>query len=176
MDFTGAHLRRNGERIFVRTLEIVDATERYASWLNDPEVNRFLATKSATVGELRDYIAKKDAQTDALYFGIFLKENDLHIGTVKLEPIDLTGKKATIAIMLGDKTYWGKGLAGEAMKLLINYCFETLGIEEVNLGVVAQNTSAIRSYEKLGFREVKRDFAYVTYGDEIHDQVWMTLK
>lgn len=175
MDFSGAHLRLDGDRIYARTLEVADATERYASWLNDPEVNRFLATKGATVGELREYIAKKITRPDALYFGIFLNENDLHIGTVKLEPIDLIGKKATIAIMIGDKSYWGRGLAGEAMTLLIRYCFDTLGIEEMHLGVVAKNIAAIRSYEKLGFREVKRDLASVTYGDEIHDQVWMTL-
>lgn len=177
MDFTNIKLVFLGERVSLRVMDECDATERYASWLNDPDVNRFLATKSATVAELRDYIARKNRQTDTLYFGIFLQANDFpHIGTIKLEPIDLIEKKATIAVMIGDKSFWGKGLAPEAMKILIEYCFQTLGIEEINLGVVAKNIAAIRSYEKLGFREIKRDLAYVTYDDEVHDQVWMELK
>lgn len=174
MDFANKKLSLSGSRVILRILEDRDATERYAGWLNDPEVNRFLATKSATVTELREYIAKKHAQKDALFFGIYLKENDLIIGTVKLEPIELPKKRATIAVMIGEKTEWGKGYAGEAMKLLMDWCFDELGCEEVNLGVVAKNIAAIRAYEKLGFRETKRDLGYIRYGDELHDQVWMT--
>lgn len=176
MDFSGVTKKFEGARVRLRVMDERDATEEYAAWVNDPEVHRFMTTKSATVPELREYIAKKNAQSDALFFGIFLKENGKHIGSVKLEPIELPKKRATIAVMIGDKTQWGKGYAGEAMKILMDWCFDTLGCEEVNLGVVAKNTAAIRAYEKLGFREIKRDLGYIRYGDELHDQVWMTAK
>lgn len=174
--FAGVRRSFEGQRIVLRTMEESDATERYASWLNDPEVNRFLATKSATMEELRAYITQKNSQKDAVLFGVFLKDNGAHIGTVKLEPLELTKKQATIAVMIGDKSCWGKGYAGEAMQLLIEWCFTELGCTEVNLGVVAKNAAAIRTYEKLGFRETRRDPGYVQYGDEVHDQVWMALK
>ncbi len=174
MDFSGVTKEFEGDRIRLRVMDQRDATGQYAGWLNDPEVNKFLATKSATVPELQTYIDAKHKQSDALFFGVYLKTDGTHIGTVKLEPIELEKKRATIAVMIGEKEYWGKGYAGEAMKILMDWCFSELGCEEMNLGVIAKNTGAIRTYEKLGFKEVKRDLGYIRYGDELHDQVWMT--
>jgi len=152
-----------------------DATERYASWLNDPDVNTYLATKSTSMLELRAYIKSKNAQADTLLLGIFLHENDTHIGTVKLEPIDTLNKRATIAILIGEKQEWGKGLAGEAMSMLIEYCFSELHLNEVNLGVLAQNEHAIRSYTKLGFKETRREIGAVHYPNGVFDQVIMAI-
>ena len=163
------------ERIYLRTLTNSEANEQYRSWLCDPEVNRFLATKSATIQELCDYIKQKNEQSDALFYGIFWRASDEFIGTIKLEPINISEHKAVIAIMVGDKNYWGKGVAGEAMGLLMNYAFTELGILEMELGVIGQNVSAIRAYEKLGFKEVKREIGKVRYEDEVLDQVTMRL-
>ena len=171
MDYSDAKFSFEGPRVTLRIMEDGDATERYAGWINDPEVNRFLGTKHTTVQGLRDYIAQKDA----LFFGIFLKDGT-HIGTVKLEPIEHEKNCATIAVMIGDKTCWGKGYAAEAMQLLIDWCFQELKFDEVNLGVIAKNAAAIRAYEKMGFVETKREMAYVQYGDEVHDHVLMALK
>lgn len=155
-DFKSKKLKLAGERIYLRFMEISDATEEYCGWLNDPEVNRFLKTKSAAINELRAYIVKKNEQPDVLFFGIFLKDGDKHIGTITLRGIDLVAGKATIAMMIGNKNYWGKGLIGEAMRLLIDYSFRELDLKEINLGVASQNISAIRAYEKIGFAEIGR--------------------
>lgn len=168
-------LRLNGERIYLRIMEISDATEEYCGWLNDPEVNRFLETKSATIDGLRAYIVQKEEQPDVLFLGIFLKDGDKHIGTITLRGIDLAVGKATIAMMIGNKNYWGKGLIGEAMRLVIDYSFQKLGLGEINLGVVDQNVSAIHAYEKMGFVEVGRKFG-VKYGNENYDEITMALK
>ena len=172
---TGKKLKLDGERIYLRTLEAADATEEYCGWLNDPEVNRFLVTKSSIVDELRSYIIKKTGQPDILFLGIFLKDGGKHIGTITLRGIDLTAGKATIAMMIGDKNYWGKGLIGEAMRLLTGYAFKNLDLKEIELGVVSQNVSAIRAYEKMGFIETGRKLG-VKYGDENYDEIMMALK
>ncbi len=165
-----------GERLYLRHMEKGDATEKYCSWLNDPQVNKYLATKGATISELESYILQKNTQNDALLFGIFINNNGSHIGTVKLEPVNFDKKEATIGIMVGDKDYWGKGLAGEAMKLLIDYCFNNLGCKSVNLGVIKQNESAIRTYQKLGFSIIKIVDGAVKYPNGIFDQVLMEIK
>lgn len=153
-----------------------DATPAYASWLNDREVNAYLSTKSATVSELKEYIATKNNSEHAELYGIFLKEKDIHIGTVKLEPIDRTHGWATIGILIGDKRQWGKGIAGEALRLLIKYCFQELHLDEVRLGVLAQNTNALRAYQKIGFKEISRTLGAVRYPNGICDQVEMKLQ
>ena len=165
-----------GHRVYLKHLDKEDATQKYCDWLNDSQVNKYLATKNATISDLQSYILNKNNQDNTLLFGIFMIEDNNYIGTVKLEPIDFHKKEATIAIMIGDKNYWGKGLAGEAMKLLIDYCFNNLGYRSINLGVTKQNESAVRTYQKLGFSIINIEEKAVRYPNGIFDQVTMEIK
>lgn len=162
-----------GEQVYLRPLETHDATERYCHWLNDPEVNKYLETRQATIAELQAYITEKRAKDDCLFLGIFLKETDQHIGNVKLEPIDLQKKIATVGILIGEKEHWGKGIATEVTNLISDYAFQNLQLHEVNLGVLAANKPAIRVYEKCGFYTYQVDPASMNHDGVIYDQVWM---
>lgn len=144
-----------GKQVYLQELSEEHATDAYAGWLNDPEVNKYLETRSTTTRELREYIREKQASNNAVLFGIFSNENGKHIGNVKLEPIDRKQKKATLGLLIGDKEYWGKGIGTEATELATRYAFDVLGMQEVNLGVIATNAAAIRVYEKCGFRVEK---------------------
>lgn len=139
----------------MKTLNADNATEEYCGWLNDPEVNRYLETRQATKESIKKYIEEKNKSSDSLFLGIFFKENEKHIGNIKLEPIDFKDYKATMGILIGDKNYWGKGVGTEAVKLIVKYGFENLGLLEINLGVISENKAAIRVYEKAGFRVEK---------------------
>jgi len=141
-----------GERIYLRILEEDDASEEYASWINDSEVNRYLETKKTTAEDLKKYIAEKRKSEECLFFGIFLKESKKHIGNIKLEPIDTKEKIATMGMMIGDKSHWGKGIATEALNILVDWAFNNLDIYEIDLGVLKDNAAAIKVYEKSGFK------------------------
>ena len=175
MDLVSVDVTLETPRLFLRTLVPNDVNDDYVSWLNDPEINRYLLTKSATRESLRQYIADKRAAADALFLGIFLKPALRMIGTIKLEPIHVAEKNATIAIMIGDRASQGRGYGPEAMQALIAYTFDTLKLEEINLGVIAEHTGAIRAYEKVGFRETKRTQGSVRYGESVYDHVTMVL-
>lgn len=156
-----------GKRIYLRAMSVDDATKEYAGWLNDPAVHRFLDTKHTTTDKLRAYIAAKNESPDALLYGIFLHGSEpeqvlrdkmcagKHIGTIKLEPLDTESRESAIAVMVGEKQYWGGGYGSEAMQLLIEYAFNTLGLTAIYLGVNAENWKAVLSYEKLGFRRIQ---------------------
>src|SRR5688572_28708640 len=107
-----------GPQVGLRELRESDASDAYASWLNDPVVNQYLETRSVALPELRNYIRAKAESPTALLFGIFWKENGKHIGNVKLEPIDRDKGEATMGILIGDKDYWGKGVATETTNLV----------------------------------------------------------
>ena len=140
-----------GQRIYLRILTVNDASEKYCSWINDSDVNRFLESKKITIKELQEYIENKYNNPNCIFLGIFLKNNNVHIGNVKLEPIDFKEKKATLGILIGEKNCWGKGYATEALKLLINYSFNIIDLKEIDLGVNKKNVGAIKSYQKSGF-------------------------
>lgn len=140
-----------GKRIYLRTLVKEDASERYASWINDSEVNKFLDTKKTTVSDLKNYIDVKNKDPNCIFFGIFLKTNNSHIGNLKLEPIDFKEKKAFLGILIGEKDYWNKGYATEVLNTIVNYAFESLKLEEINLGVYKENKGAVKAYLKSHF-------------------------
>ncbi len=163
----GKKVKIEGKRIYLRTLSEKSATKEYCGWLNNPEVNQYLETREATTAGLKKYIEKKNRNPNCLFLGIFFKENQKHIGNIKLEPIDFKNRKATIGILIGEKDYWGRGIGAEATALLVDYGFKDLNLKEINLGVRAQNKAAIRVYEKVGFKVEKI---------ELSDKVSMSIK
>jgi len=153
MNLKNKKIRINGNRIYLRKLDEKDATQEYCDWLNDPEVNKYLETREATIKGLRQYIKDKNKDPNCLFLGIFLKENEKHIVNIKLEPVDFKNKKVIfLGMLIGDKKYWGKGIGTDATKLLVNWAFDNLKLEEIKLGVLSENTAAIKVYTKAGFQ------------------------
>ena len=145
-------IKIDGKRIYLRPLDENDASEDYCSWINDKEVNKYLESKKTTVENLKKYIIRRYYDPNCLFLGIFLKNKDIHIGNVKLEPIEFKKRIATLGILIGEKKSWNKGLATEALKSLIYYAFSNLKLDEINLGVQKKNIGAIRAYQKCDFR------------------------
>ena len=60
-------------------------------------------------------------------------------------------RKAEFGINLGDVAYQNKGFGTEAARLAIRFGFEELNLNRIGLSVFANNTRAIRCYQKAGF-------------------------
>jgi|GEM_PF-445132 len=169
-----------GKQIYLKKLNKYNATNKYCSWLNDKEVNKYLVNKyregrKATINEIKKYIHEKNNNSGCFLFGIFFKNNNKHIGNIKLEPIDFNKKNAITGILIGDKKYWGKGIASEAIKLVINFSFKNLKLSELNLGVLPENKSAIRVYEKNGFILDKIKRKSIKLENKLYDNYLMKL-
>lgn len=163
----------HAQRLYLRPLTEWDATEAYAGWINDSEVNRYLTSKSATPESLRAYIQERMHRTDVEFYGIFLNEGDTRIGTIKLEPLSKEEGNATIGIMIGEKAYWGGGYGPEAMRCLMRHAFEDLELSEIRLGVIGQNERAVHAFQKLGFHQTHLDSGSIHMNGETYDKVLM---
>lgn len=165
-----------GERIYLQHLSEANATEEYSAWLNDPEVNFFLETRQASLQDLRDYIQTKNNDPQAELLGVFDRKTDTHIGNVKLEPIDRVQKTAVFGIVIGNKQYWGHGIGTETVKLTLDYAFTILGLDEVQLGVIAENQRAQRTFEKSGFEFVRVEPQTLDHDGKLFDKIVMSAK
>jgi glutamate-1-semialdehyde 2,1-aminomutase len=143
-----------GDRVYLRTLEPGDVNEAYLSWLNDPEVTRFLQTGAspATLASLRRYVGQLAQSPDTILLAIAEKDTSRHVGNIKLGPIHRIHRRADLGIMIGDKARWGLGYAQEAVGLLLDHAFNRLNLHKVTLGVDAGHGQAVRLYRDLGFR------------------------
>ncbi|KPV97329.1 Mycothiol acetyltransferase [Pseudoalteromonas sp. P1-9] len=129
------------------------ATKHYLSWFADPHTQQFIVTLAHSLEELKTYIAAKRADEKCLFLGIFYHGS--HIGNIKYEPIESSKAQATMGILIGEKDWRGKGVAGEVIMASSIYLREHYGINRILLGVEQENIAAVQAYKKLGFVNYK---------------------
>jgi ribosomal-protein-alanine N-acetyltransferase len=140
-----------GDRVILKPITESFCTQKYLSWLNDPEVYKYLSSGGDfTMDQLVNFVRRKSFE-DIFFWAIIVKENYSHIGNIKIDKIDKKDLHGEYGIMIGDKSVWGKGYAAEVSKIVIDYCFNVFGLKEIRLGVHQQNISAIKLYHRLGF-------------------------
>lgn len=94
-------------------------------------------------------ISKREERTDFV-FGIFEKKESELTGVIGLNNIDWKNKVGEIGYWIGEK-YWNKGLATEAVKKMLQFCFEESNLKLVYAKVYESNKASIRVLEKNGF-------------------------
>jgi RimJ/RimL family protein N-acetyltransferase len=119
--------------------------------MNDPAVITYLESGGDyTIEKIREYLLAVEARS-ILFWAIQLKISGKHIGNIKIDPVNEKHSLGEYAIMMGDRSEWGKGYAMEASKTVIQYCFETVKLRKLTLGVIENNVAAVNLYYKLGF-------------------------
>ena len=61
-----------------------------------------------------------------------------------------------MGLLIGDKSYWGKGYATEAIGLVSSYAFETLNLFKVTAGCYEGNVGSLKAFLKDDFKEEGR--------------------
>jgi [ribosomal protein S5]-alanine N-acetyltransferase len=125
--------------------------ETYVSWLNDPEVTKYTEVSGInTLESTCAYVEAALASNTAIVWRI-LCDDIRHIGNIRLSNISTHHQRAQIALMLGDRDYWGQGLATEAIKLVTAYGFEEMKFRKLSAGVIEPNKGSCRAFEKAGY-------------------------
>jgi len=147
------NIRINGDRIYLRKVELSDVDQKYVDWLNDPDVNQFLETRheTQTIDSVQKYVEKMVSLDDELFLAICLQDNHKHIGNIKLGPINPIHKFAEVSLFIGDKNQWGKGFATTSISILSNYAFSELSLHKIMAGCYSNNIGSIRAFGKAGF-------------------------
>ncbi len=140
-------------RLLLRPLADSDVTQTYADWLNDPAINQYLETRHAvqTIESCRDFVRRCNQDSSSRLFGIFLAEGGAHIGNAKLGFINDHYARAELSLFIGEKTLWGKGLAGEVVRSLTAYGFERLKLERIQAGCYEENLASLHVFLRAGY-------------------------
>ncbi len=163
------------ERLIFKRVSSEHISVEYVSWINDPEVNRYLETRgNYTLDLLKSYIEEQHNK-ESYFWAIHLKDSNKHIGNIKIDPINFETKSGEYGILIGDKSNWGKGYASEATKRIIKYCFEELGLTKITLGVIEDNVSAVNLYKKLGFHLDEVIQGTKEYNNKISNSIRMSI-
>lgn len=131
----------------------------YQHWLNDFEMlklvdRRFRPHSSEWITGWYERHASGSGET--LIFTIIENGTQRPVGNIALQEVDYRNRTAELGIYIGDVASRGRGFGSEATRLLVNFAFRVLGLQNVMLRVYEYNETAIRVYEKAGFREFGR--------------------
>jgi RimJ/RimL family protein N-acetyltransferase len=142
----------SGEKVYLRPVEEGDL-ELFYFGRNNPEVREtlflfFPMTYEQVKNEVQSLIASKENLT----FTIVENETNTPVGQTSFVRIDYVSRMATFFFALWDPEYWSKGYGSEATKLMVDYGFDILNLNRIQLHVAVENKNAIRAYEKCGFK------------------------
>lgn len=141
-----------GEKVSLGILSREDAPDLF-SLINDRDVNRMLRSPPPINSLVEEY-EWIDNQS-------IIKGKNLNLAIVDNETMKLIGvigvnnMESNLYGTLGyflNKNSWEKGFATEAIKLLVEYCFNVFNIRKIIAHVYEPNTSSIRVLEKNGFK------------------------
>ena len=143
---------RTGERIVLRTLELEDL-EFLQRLVNSEALHEFIGVYWPLNGVAeREWLEGLYKTKEKFPFGIALKEGNRLIGTCELRLGFAAHRNADLGIAIAEPEFQGKGYGAEAIRLLLEYGFGTLGLHRIGLHVYENNARGIRCYEKCGFR------------------------
>ncbi len=163
------------DNLIYKPVSLDHLSQNYVNWLNDFDVYKYMETGgNYTIEELKSFLTEIEKK-QILFWGIHLKKSNQHIGNIKIDPVNTKHGTAEYGIMIGEKQEWGKGYAKEATLEIINYCFEELRIRKITLGVISENSKAVKLYEKIGF-EVEGTYKnHVNYHNKYYDVIRMAI-
>ena len=98
------------------------------------------------------YIEECEADEEGYFWSIETKDG-VTIGTTALTEFNDYHGVANLGVVIGDKNYWGKGVATEVITALVNHVFENLNIFSISAEVEEGNIPMMKALEKVGFKQ-----------------------
>jgi [ribosomal protein S5]-alanine N-acetyltransferase len=143
-----------GRDVYLRGLMKSDIEGPWFDWFNDQENTFFMfnGTYPVSYESHLDFYQQVIQSRDNLVLGICEKDNDRHIGNVGLHNINWLYRRAELGIIIGDRKAQGKGMANEAMRLLIGHGFSRLNLHKIFLRAEEGNSAALKAFERIGFK------------------------
>lgn len=162
-----------GARVTLRPIVATDA-EGMFELTQDAEGNDLTATRATFERATIDaWCASRAEQDLRLDLAIVERATGLFAGEVVLNEYDTAENAANFRISLRGPAWYGRGLGGEATRLLVRHALTPvdaggIGLSALTLTVLARNPRAIRAYERAGF--VRTD----TFEEE--GERWITMR
>lgn len=154
------------ERLLLRQITLSDSDGRDSlEFINDYSVYRFWGLYDENEDKDKSKRPVKHVRLDYHYnqtmkeykagreltWLIELKEHNKVIGEIVLYDFMLK-RQADMGYRL-NKSYWGHGYATEAAKAVLEFAFDTLGLERLQIRCFKNNPASARIAEKLGFTQ-----------------------
>lgn len=158
--------------IFLKKLKLnKDITKKYLNWINDPDINKYTEQrfKRKKLHDIKKFVIEKNISKTEYLYGIFLKSGNVHIGNIKLGPINQNHKTAFISYFIGEKELQNKGYGKRAIELVCNIA-KKKKIKKIKAGCFSINLPSIQVLKKNGFKLEARLKKELVFNKKRYDQ------
>jgi len=130
-------------------------TARYVAWLNDTDVVRYSEQRHRrhTLESCRAYRVSL-AGTPHKFWAIEVPTLG-HVGNITAT-VDPANRVADLAILLGERNAWGRGIGTRAWMLALEWLLGPGGMRKVTAGTMAENKAMLAIMKKSGMEEEGR--------------------
>lgn len=138
-------------KISIRYQQVGDA-KRFVEILNSPNFLYFPA-KPKTIKAEKEFLRKNAAlrkSGEQLNYSILLNGKVVGATGIHIEP--RRNYSGEIGYFI-DESYWGRGIAGEAVRQLEEIAFNELGIVRIEINMLKKNKASERVAIKCGYRK-----------------------
>ncbi|MBM7785597.1 GNAT family N-acetyltransferase [Tenggerimyces flavus] len=140
-----------GARIRLEPLGI-EHLDGFVKQMQDPDLDRLTGSHggnpSLEVG--RQWLSTRKGTKDRLDLAIIETETGDFAGEIVLNDLSTANESCNLRLWLG-ASFRDHGYGSEAIRLVLAYAFDVVGLHRVELEVYAFNQRAIRTYERCGF-------------------------
>lgn len=162
--------------VVLRDFEASDA-EAVHAWFNDPRVTADLvgSRDGFDLDAARGWVERARLTDRDRKWAITLHGSDAAVGFVALFGVE-RDMGPELAVLVGDPSAWGRGVAREAERQACVRAFDELGAHRIHAEIPATNVAAQKVVTFLGFRRegVMRE-AILRGSERIDNQIWGLL-
>lgn len=155
----------------LKILQENDVTQAYVEWYSKKEVVKYSDNqyRKFTYKGQCEYVSKclKDPNVDL--YGIF--DADLHVGNIIISGLQSFHKRAEIAYVIGETSYWGKGVGFFAVKSIIELAKNEYNLNKLTAGLAEGNVGSKKILEKNGFHLEGKKLNHVHYNGKYLNQL-----
>jgi RimJ/RimL family protein N-acetyltransferase len=147
-------------------------------WLRDPEVIEYSLSAFQhlhTEAQINHWLAATLQNPTSLNLGIFPEGSDELIGYAGLSGISATNQAGEYFILIGQKSWWGKGVGTAVTRQVLAIGFATHGLNRIMLTVSEANIGGLRAYAKAGFVVEGRMREACRRNGVFHDKILMSV-
>jgi len=143
------------ERLILRKFNEYDAEAVFRNWASDDAVTKFLTWPThKTVDHSTGYVefclnSYNDA--DSYQWGIVLKETGELFGNISVVKINEDLEAVELGYVIG-RGFWGNGYMVEAVKAVIAFLFEKIGVNRIAARHDTNNPNSGRVMQKAGMK------------------------
>lgn len=150
------------------------ASERYVSWMNDAEVVRYteILPGGYDVARLHAYIASVQNDPASVFFAIESASHG-HVGNLRIGGISARHGRATIALLIGERAVWGRGIGRAAIQLATDFAFRKLHLRKLCAGIYEVNIGSRVAFERAGYIQEAKLKAHAIYEGQPLDVLQM---